>query len=87
VAKYTFGLPSDARGVHHSADGENQCCDSGSVKRKWITTAHGNLAFVVGVTGWRAYTVRRVHVRYLTKVRHLVRRHHTVFAKGYGKRR
>lgn len=88
IAKYHFGLPRDARRVRHSADGEEQCCDfGGKISKRWITTQNGNLAYVVKVTGFRAWTVRRVHVRYETKISHRVRRHHTTFAKGYGKLR
>ena len=87
IVKYHFALPSDARGIHRSADGAVRCCANGKVTKNWVTTPNGNLVYVVRVTGWRAYTVRHVHVRYFTKVSHRVRRHHTAFAKGYGKLR
>ena len=85
IAKYTFGLPGDARRIHHSVDGANQCCDRGIVKKKWVKTGNGNLAYLVKATGWRAYTIRRVHMRYETKVAHHVHRRHTTFRRGYGR--
>lgn len=88
LAKYTFGLPGDARDVHHSERGSIGCCDlGGRISKNWNTTRNGNLAFLVRVTGWRAYTVRRVRVSYETRVGRTVLRRHSKFAKGVGKLR
>jgi hypothetical protein len=88
LAKYTFGLPGDARDVHHSDRGSVGCCNfGGKISRSWNTTRNGNLAYLVRVTGWRAYTVRRVRVSYETRVVRHERRRHTEFARGYGKLR
>jgi hypothetical protein len=88
LAKYTFGLPGDARDVHHSDRGSEECCDfGGKISKSWNTTASGNLAFVVRVNGYRGYTQRRARVSYETRVTRRERRRHSEFARGVGKLR
>ena len=58
-ATYRFSLPSDARHVTRTIRGSVGCCDSGSLSRTWA----GNTASVT-VTGWRAFTVKRVAIHY-----------------------
>jgi hypothetical protein len=63
TASYRFRLPSDARRVARRIVGSVGCCDfSGSIRRNWS----GNRATVT-VTGWNAYTIDRVKIRYQHK--------------------
>jgi hypothetical protein len=64
AASYRFRLPSDARRIHRTIRGSVGCCANGTVTKRW----QGNTAHVV-VTGWRAYTVKRVEISYQHKVR------------------
>jgi hypothetical protein len=86
TASYRFHLPGDARGIHRSARGSYGCCARGHVTRDWHRTSSGNPVYRVHVTNWRAYTVRKVSVRYLTRVSHRVRHRHRVYAVGKGRR-
>jgi len=62
-----FGLgshPERGRRINRTINGFVGCCDNGTVAKRW----QGNTAHVV-VTGWRAYTVKRVRVEYQHRVR------------------
>lgn len=61
AATYRFGVPSNARRISRSISGYRSFLDlgDGSISRRWS----GNTA-TVKVTGWRAWTVDHVRVRY-----------------------
>ena len=62
TARYSFGLPSDARRISRHIRGTFGCCSNGRVTRSWS----GNRATVT-VTNWRSFTVERVSVHYQHK--------------------
>lgn len=64
-AKYSFGLPRDARYIHRSISSRAGCCDSsGSNSKYWV----GNTA-IARSTGWHSMYVRGVTVSYQHRVR------------------
>jgi hypothetical protein len=77
AASYRFGLPDDARRITRSIRGTIGCCNNGTVTKRW----QGNTGYVV-VTGWRAYTIKRVRVEYQHRVR--VRKVTTYNDTGHG---
>jgi len=85
-AVYRFNLPGDARHINRWAHGTVDCCDRGRLSRDWVDKGGNDLAYRVVVTGWRAYTIRRVGVSYKTKVKRRVRVKHVKRAAGHGER-
>jgi hypothetical protein len=85
VATYSFHLPADARGIHQWAHGSRGCCRNGRVYKGWSRSG-GHVTYRVTVTHWASYTVKKVGVNYLTKVRRKVRHKHVEYAVGKGSR-
>lgn len=82
---YRFHLPSDARGLRQWAHGTRGCCRNGHVHKSWSRSG-GHITYRVEVTNWAGYTVKKVGVSYLTKIRRKVRHRHVEHAVGKGRR-
>ena len=82
IAHYHFELPGDARSVDTGASGYLGCCSQGRVSKDWSRSGN-DWTYTVTVTGWRAYTVRRVHMDYSRRITV----HPVIHSVGRGKAR
>lgn len=68
-ADYGFSVPSNAKNLRYEVRGSQGCCDRGRIDFSGRRVSARRYTVGVHVTYWRAYTVRKVELRYTYQVR------------------